>query len=284
MTSVAEPVAARRQASPANAWGQLWLLATKYRALTLEMARREVTDRYSGQLFGVVWLVLHPLVLVSVYVFIFGYVLKIRLGGNGALPFDYTTYLLAGVIPWLAFQEALTKSSTVIVSNANLVKQVIFPIEILPVKGVVSSLATEAILIGLLMVYVLAVHHTLPWTYVLAPVLMAVQGALMIGACYIAAALGVFFRDTKDFVQVFSTIGLYLIPAVYLPEAVPRVFRPLLYVNPLSYLVWCYQDALYFGRFEHPFAWVVLIALSALLLHAGSRVFRTLKTLFGNAL
>lgn len=266
------------------AWRQLWLLGTKYRALTLQMAKREVTDRYTGQVFGVVWMVLHPLVLVLVYVFIFGYVFKVKIGGTRALPFDYTTYLLAGVIPWLGFQDALAKSSTVIIANANLVKQVIFPVEILPVKGVISSLATQAILIVLLAGYMLAVNHVLPWTYALTPLLIVIQAAMMIGVCYIVSAISVFFRDAKDFVQAFSTVGLYLMPVLYLPEFVPGIFRPLLYLNPLSYLIWCYQDALYFGRFEHPIAWVVLIAFSAFVLHQGSHAFRMLKTVFGNML
>ena len=171
-----------------------------------------------------------------------------------------------------------------IIANANLVKQVIFPVEILPVKGVISSLATQPIRIGLLVAYMLAVNHVIPWTYALTPLLFVIQAAMMIGVCYIVSAISVFFRDAKDFVQVFSTVGLYLVPALYLPEFVPGVFRPLLYLNPLSYLIWCYQDVLYFGRFEHPFAWVVLIAFSAIVLHQGAHAFRTLKTIFGNML
>lgn len=278
-----QPIVRSRQTASAAAGGPLWLLATKYRALTLEMAKREVTDRYSGQLFGALWLVLHPVALVFVYVFVFGYVLRVRIAGP-ALPYDYTTYLLAGVIPWIGFQDALTKSSTVIVSNASLVKQVIFPIEILPVKGVLSSLATQAVLMILLAVYVVVRYRALPWTYALAPVLIVLQAAMMIGVSSMVASIAVFFRDTKDFVQVFSTVGLYLMPALYLPESVPQLFRPLLYLNPLSYLVWCYQDAFYFGRFAHPAAWLVLAALSAISLHQGSRVFQRLKTLFGNVL
>ena len=64
-----------------------------------------------------------------------------------------------------------------------------------------------------------------------------------------------YFRDVKDFVQVFCIAGMYLMPVVYLPKMVPGVFRPLLNLNPFSYMVWCYQDACYFGRFEHPWAW-----------------------------
>jgi lipopolysaccharide transport system permease protein len=265
-------------------WRDLWTLVTKHRALTLQLAKREVTDRHAGQVLGLFWMIVHPLTLILVYVVIFRYVFKVSVGGSGAPPFDYTTYLLAGVIPWLGFQDALARSSTVMTANANLVKQVIFPVEILPVKGVIAALATQVILMALLTAYVLAAYRTLPWTYALTPVLLVIQAAMMIGACYGVSAISVCFRDARDAVQAFGTIGLYLIPVLYLPSFVPGPLEPLLYVNPLSYLIWCYQDALYYGRIAHPYAWIVLIVVSVTMLHLGAHVFRTWKTLFGNLL
>jgi lipopolysaccharide transport system permease protein len=131
---------------------------------------------------------------------------------------------------------------------------------------------------------VLAVYRRLPWTYALTPVLLVIQAAMMVGACYVVSAISVCVRDAKDVVQAFGTIGLYLIPVLYLPEFVPGPLQPLLYLNPLSYLIWCYQDALYYGRIAHPYAWVVLILMSLAMFQLGSHVFRRLKTLFGNLL
>lgn len=259
-------------------------LLIRHRQLVVEMARREISERYAGQLFGVFWTIGHPLVLVLVYVFIFGFVFKIKVGGSTAMPLDYTTYLLSGLIPWLAFQDAMSKASTAISSNAPIVKQIVFPIEVLPVKGVLTSLLTETIFLCLLLIYVLISQNSLPWTYALLPLLMVLQALAMIGVSYILSATGVFLRDTKDFVQIFSVVGLYLMPAFYLPEAVPGVFRWFLYVNPFSYLTWCYQDALYFGRFEHPWAWLILFILCLGIFSLGYRYFRKLKILFGNFL
>jgi lipopolysaccharide transport system permease protein len=255
-----------------------------HRRLTLEMAKREIQDRYLGQVFGIAWALGHPLVLMAVYVFIFAFVFKVKIGSTRAWPLDYTTYLLSGLIPWLSFQESMSKGSTVIVGNANLVKQVIFPIEILPVKGVVASLITQVIFLVLLIVYVLVTHYGLPWTYILLPLLVMLQALAMIGVSYILAAIGTYFRDSKDFVQVFSVIGLYLLPIFYLPEAVPELFRPILYLNPFSYLIWCYQDVLYFGQFEHWWAWPILVAMSMGVFVSGYRLFRKLKIMFGNVL
>jgi lipopolysaccharide transport system permease protein len=267
-----------------EAFRELVALLTRHRQLTLEMAKREMTDRYMGQAFGMFWIVGHPLILLLVYLFVFVFVFKIRLGGTFQFPLDYTTYLLSGLIPWLGFQESMSKGTTVILAHANLVKQVIFPIEILPVKGVMTSLLTMSILFAGLIAYVLVSHHSLPWTYSLLPLLMGCQTLAMIGLSYVLSSVGVYFRDLKDFVQVFSVIGVYLIPAFYLPESVPQLLRPLIYLNPFSYMIWCYQDVLYFGRLEHWWAWVPFVGMSLGLFIVGYRVFKKLKTMFGNAL
>jgi lipopolysaccharide transport system permease protein len=267
-----------------QAFSELIILLTRHRQLTLEMAKREITDRFSGQLFGIFWAIGHPLILMLVYVFIFGFVFKVRMGGTTSLPLDYTTYLLSGLIPWLAFSEVMSKASVTIVSNSVLVKQVVFPVETLPVKSVISTLLTLLIFITMLIVYVLLVQNTLPWTYLLLPLLLFLLVLAMIGVSYILSAIGVYFRDIKDFVQVFSVTGVYLMPAFYLPESVPNFFRPLLYLNPFSYMIWCFQDVLYFGRFEHPFAWPIFALLSLGSFVIGYRFFRKLKLMFGNVL
>jgi hypothetical protein len=160
---------------------ELVLLLTRHRELTLHLAKREITDRYLGQVFGSLWAIGHPLVLIGVYVFIFGFVLNLKVGDASRVPFDYTTYLLAGLIPWLSLVESMSKATVAITMNANLVKQIVFPVEVLPVKGVIASLITQAISIALLLIYVLAKYHGLPWTYALLPLLMLFQSLFMIG-------------------------------------------------------------------------------------------------------
>lgn len=267
-----------------QAFTEIVLLFTRHRQLTLEMAKREITDRYLGQIFGAFWALAHPLVFILVYIFIFAFVFKVKIGGTRDLPLDYTVYLLSGLIPWLCIQEAMAKSTTVIVANANLVKQVVFPIEILPVKVVISSVFTQCIFLAMLAVYVLFTYHRLPWTYILLPLLILVEAMGAIGISYILSSVSVYFRDLKDFVTVFVVVGVYLIPAFYLPEFVPAAFRPLLYANPFSYLIWCFQDVLYYGRFEHPWAWGIFFALSLGTFYFGYRIFRKLKLMFGNVL
>jgi lipopolysaccharide transport system permease protein len=256
----------------------------RHRRLTFEMAKREITERYSGQVLGLFWTFGHPIVMMGVYLFMFIVVMRVRIGGTPQMPFDYTTYLLSGLIPWLCFQEALQKSAQAFVNHSHLVKQAVFPIEILPVKGTLACLWTMVVFLGLLTPYVLLRGGGWHWTFLFIPVLVATQTLAMIGASYVFAAIAVYFRDTKDFLQVFCTTAVYFMPIFYLPEQVPSILRPIIYLNPFSYLVWCYQDAIAFGRFEHPYAWVVVFLGSPILFVVGYRFFRKLEPMFGNVL
>jgi len=259
-------------------------LVTVHRELTWEMARREFADRHIGQVFGAYWAIGHPLFLMGVYVFIFAFVLKSKINDAVGLPADYTAYILSGLIPWMAFQEAMSKSCASILDNRSLVKQVVFPIEVLPVKGVLAVFATQLIATGVLLGYLLLSHGRLPWTVSLLPIAFLVQVSAMIGVAYMLAAVSIYFRDMKDLVQVFGLAGTYLMPIFYLPDWVPTALQPLLYLNPFSYMGWCYQDIFYFGRIQHPWAWGSFSLFALVSFYAGHRIFQRLRPSFGSVL
>lgn len=263
---------------------ELFSLVQRHRILAIEMARREIFDRYSGQILGAYWAIGHPIFMIGLYVFIFAVVFKQKIGGSYEMPLSYTAYILAGIIPWMTIQDVMSKSCTVITANASLVKQTIFPLEVLPIKSVLASLLTQLISTLILVLYVLWTQGGLPATYLLLPVLLFLQIGVMLGIAFLFSTIGVFLRDTKDVVQLFATAGMYLLPVFYLPTWVPPLFKPLLYANPFSYVIWCYQDALYFGRFEHPWAWLVFALFSFFGMLMGYRMFRRMKSTFGNML
>lgn len=252
--------------------------------LIWDLAKRETGERYAGQILGRIWPVLHPLMMMSIYVFIFSFVFKVKIGSEHELPLDYTAYILSGLIPWLVFQEVMAKSTGVIVANANLVKQVVFPVEVLPIKSVLSSMLPLAVSLTVLLLYVLFVSGGLPWTYVLLPVVVGLAVVLMLGVAFLLSAVGTYFRDIKDIIQVLTVINMYLMPIFYLPMWVPEIFKPVIYMNPFSPMIWCFQDALYYGQFEHPWAWMIFSAESLLVFILGFLLFRRFKTMFGNVL
>jgi len=259
-------------------------LLGRHRKLMIAMVRRELVLRHVNQVMGSFWLIGHPLFLMALFVFLFGIVFNPKVGGSYELPRDYTVYILSGLVPWLAMVPALTASCNSVVSNASLVKQFVFHLEILPAKDVLTSSVVWVVGIAVITIYTLSEYGTLPWTYVLLPIAAVVHLLAIVGLAFLFSALTVFFRDVQDFVNVFANIGLYIAPVTYLPQWVPPVFRPVLYLNPFSYLIWMYQDVLYFGRIEHPGAWAVSGVGAMLVFAFGYRIFRRLKPSFGNAL
>ena len=255
----------------------------QHRVLTWELAKREITDRYVGQMLGVAWAIGHPLMLVAIYIVIFQYVFKARIGSDEA-PLDYPAFLLSGLLPWLAFQESMSKGASVIVGNSNLVKQVVFPLEVLPVKAVLSSWVTQAIGTGCLIIYVICMTGALPWTFALLPALWVIQMLGMIGVSYFLATIGVYVRDCKDIVQVFCTIGIYLMPIVYAADSAPPILQTALAFNPFSHIGWCYQDACFHGQIMHPWSWILFTFLSCSLFYFGFWWFRKVKVHFGSVL
>lgn len=261
------------------------ILAIKRNAsLAAKLGTRDLAARYKGQLVGVVWVVAHPFLLMLIFLFIFGVVFKQRIGDTYELPRDYTTYILSGLVPWLACVPALTATCNSITGSAPLVKQFHFDTTVLPLRDVISTVYFWGVGLGFLIIYTLVVERSLPWTYALLPVVLVLTFCLLCGIGWLFAAVNVFFRDLKDVITVAVTMLLYILPIVYLPQWTPAVFQGAIKFNPLSYMIWVYQDVLYFGRIEHPTAWIVFAAFSILMLALGHRMFQRFRPYFGNAL
>lgn len=268
-----------------RAIAELVTLVWRERVVTLEMAKRELTAEHSGKALGVIWGVVQPLALLAIYALIYGIVFRVRIESVvGGLPRNYTIYILSGLVPWFAFQFLMVKSASVIVGNAHLVKQVVFDVRLLPVAASLASLASLLLGLGFLGIYTLFVYGTVPVTYLLLPVLVLLQLLAMVGVAYFLAAVGVFIKDVRDVVQLSAIVLIFLLPIVYLPSQVPAAFDPILWLNPFSYMIWCFQDVLYFGSIEHQAAWVIFPAWTLFILAGGYRVFRRMRPFFANVL
>jgi lipopolysaccharide transport system permease protein len=269
--------------SPQNniqALRELIMILKRHQQLIVEMTKREINDRYAGQVFGYFWTFGHPLTLILLYSVVFGCIFQSSVSG----PMNYVVFLLAGLIPWLTFQEVMGKATTLINNNANIVKQVIFPVEVLPIKGVLAAVVTQIVFFGLMVIYILMTGRLPLVTYLLLPIIILVQITCMIGISFILCAVSPYFRDTKDLIQIFVTVSFFAMPMIYSPSALPPIVKYIFYMNPFSYMIWCYQDILFYGRFQHPWAWVIFSATSLFVFVFGYRLFRKLKVMFGNVL
>lgn len=269
--------------SNAAAARELFRILQLYRELLLTLAARDVRDRFAGHMLGPIWAVAHPALLMLVYALVFTFVFPARGLDVDGRPLDLTAYILSGLIPWLYAQEVLTRSPSAITGNASLVKQIVFPVEVLPLKMVLAALPaqlTATILLGLW----LLVSERLEATVLLLPLALTLQVAFMAGCAFGLACLGAFVKDLREVVVVFCTVNLFLQPILYLPGQLPPAVRPLLWVNPFSHLTYIFQDSLYFGAVLHPWSWVVSTVLAGGSLAVGYRLFRVMKPRFGDAL
>lgn len=259
-------------------------LVSAHRRLLSALVQRDLRDRFSGQAFGLFWTLGHPLVVMVLYAFLFAYVFPARYAASAAAgPVDYAPSIFAGLVCWLTAQEVLARSSTVLQSHASLVKQIVFPTELLPLKSALASSAAQLVTLTFAVGYAAYKGTLSPFALTL-PFVVACQLAAMTGVSFLLASLGAYFRDVKDVIQVVLTVGLFAQPVLYNPHAVPTWLAAVFAVNPLSYFVWCYQDALYFGAPAHPAAWIVAPLVAVGILALGLTVFARAKHGFGDVL
>ncbi|HEY9870387.1 MAG TPA: ABC transporter permease [Candidatus Obscuribacterales bacterium] len=217
---------------PVSAMYSLW----ERRELMGILIRRDFLGRYRGSLLGMLWPMINPLGHLLLYTFVFSVILKVRFGGDASTA-NFALYLMAGLLPWSALAEAISRSTTCILEVPNLVKKVVFPLEILPVVPVVSSIMTAAISITLLVItaglYTGKVHATV----LILPFILITQALLMGGMCWFLASLGVYIRDIRHMISLALSVWMFTTPIVYPASAFPPHLQFMLWLNPMAGMV-----------------------------------------------
>ena len=252
--------------------------------LVREMAIRDIKGGHAAHGLGALWVFIQPIVVVTTFMLIFGVVIGTKIAVTTTFPGDYTSYILVGLTPWLLMANALGRATNAFSGNANLVKQVVFPIETLPVASIVACFVIFVPSFTLMLGYKLLVGGGLSWLALLLPLVLVMHALMCVGLTLLLSVTTPFLRDIREFVTMYMAVSMYFTPAIYLPDWVPAMVRPMLYLNPFSYVVWVYQDTLFFGEFRHPFAWGVFAVMAVGLFISGIVVFRRVKPYLGNVL
>ena len=223
---------------------------SRNRQLVAQMTRREIVGRYKGSVFGLTWSFFNPVFMLAIYTFVFSEIFKSRWTGVGAeeSKTQFAVVLFVGMIVLGLFNEVLNRASGLIVSNANYVKKVVFPIELLPVIAVATTLFHSLISLGVLLVAFLAFNGYLNWTLVFVPLVLLPLVILSTGLAWILASLGVFLRDVGQTISIFTTVLMFLSPVFYPVTAVPDRFRPFILANPLTFIIEQAREVLIWGH------------------------------------
>jgi lipopolysaccharide transport system permease protein len=209
---------------------------TRNRKLMASMVKRDILARYRGSFGGSLWTILNPLLLMTTYYFVFGIVLKTKFEGG-----SYLLYFLAGILPWIAFSEAVGRSPSIMLDYRSFVKKLVFPLETLPVNLVIAGAVTEAIGLAIFTLGLLVAHHSVPLSVMWLPVLIAPQLLLTVGICWFLAALGVFLRDLGQILGFILTAWFFLTPICYPESQLHGPMLKILSYNPMFVLVRGYR-------------------------------------------
>jgi lipopolysaccharide transport system permease protein len=208
--------------------------------LTWQFTKRDVLGRYRGSFLGLGWSLVAPLLMLSLYTFVFSTILQARWPGiESESSLLYAINLFAGLIIINFISEVATKASTLIIGHANYVKRVVFPLEILGVSTVLSAAFHSAISIVLLLIFQWIAAGSLSWSILSLPFLWLPLIIASLGLAWLISALGVYVRDTVQVINVAITLLLFLSPVFFPASRYPDGFKPLLSLNPL---VWMIED------------------------------------------
>jgi lipopolysaccharide transport system permease protein len=253
------------------------------RKLIGSMVRRDVLSRYRGSFGGTVWTFLNPLLLMATYFFVFGVVLRTRFG-NDTSRTGFVLYFLAGMLPWLAFSEALGRAPYVILEYRTFVKKIVFPLETLPINLVISGAVTEAIGLVIFTIGLLAVRGAIPASVVWLPLLLIPQILFTAGLAWILAATGVYVRDLGQVTGYLLTLWFFLTPICYPESSLPASAIPILRFNPLLVLVRAYRAVFLENQAPSVRGMIGLWLVGAALAIAGYAWFHRLRKSFADVI
>ena len=220
------------------------------RTLILKLARRETESRFRGSLLGMMWVVIVPLIMLLVYSVVFGSVLKSSWRApqaDSATQFSFPMLLFIGLTLFGILAETINRAPSLITENPSYVKKVSFPLQILPVVALLSTLINAGISLVIFFVFYLFLYGSPPYTVVYLPLVLLPFVILCLGVSYFLASLGVFLRDLKHITGPLTTVLLFLSPVFYSPQNLPESYRQLLYLNPITSVVNQARGVIFWG-------------------------------------
>jgi ABC-type polysaccharide/polyol phosphate export permease len=259
----------------ATFWHRRWLL--KY------FIQRQVTRSYKRSYLGFLWAILGPLVWVFFLTLIFSEVVGLRFREVEEDPnLNFGLFLYCGLLPFLAFSEALNKGINSIKGNAGLVQKVLFPLELLPFTNAIASMIDKFFGLGALLIVLLVFGQELYWTTLLLPFIVVLQIIFVLGLTYIMAVIGTYLPDVAEVMRPIIRGMFFFTPIIWTPERLPERLRWVVDYNPLAYLVNSYRELILLGQLPGAQATLYFTLFSVALFVAAFWLFVRLKPRFAD--
>jgi lipopolysaccharide transport system permease protein len=255
-----------------------WILRSLGRNWDLlsQMVMTDLRGRYVGSSLGLFWSVIHPLVMIIIYTLVFSRVMGARLPGT-VDRYAYSIYLCSGLLPWMAFQELVQRSTTIFPDNAGLVRKVAFPKVVLYGFVTLSSAINFGLAVGVFVLVLGLSGHLLPATALLWLPLVALQLGFALGLGMIMSVLHVFVRDTAQLVSVLLQVWFWMTPIVYVDTILPAWAQRAELLNPLFVFSAAHRSVVLSGTLPTLASTAGLGALTVVTLAAGLALYRRFR-------
>lgn len=267
-------------AGPLSLAASLW----KNRSLISQMTKREVIGRYRGSVMGLAWSFFNPILMLAVYTFVFSEIFKSRWVGVDTGKGGFAILLFVGMIVHGLFAECANRAPSLVMTNSNYVKKVVFPLEILPVITLGSALFHSCISLIVLLVAQFLIMGELHWTALLFPLILVPLIMATLGISWFLASLGVYLRDVGHVITVLTTVLLFLSPVLYPVAALPEAYQPWLKLNPLTYIIEESRSVLLFGNLPQWDSLGIAIIIGAVIASIGFWFFQKTRKGFADVI
>lgn len=244
-----------------------------FKNLVYNMVSRDLKVKYKGSVLGFLWSLLNPLIMLIVYTIAFKYIIRIRVE-------NFPLFFLCAFLPWTFLSLSLSMAVSSIKDNANLVKKVYFPREILPVSVVLSNLVQFLLTLIILIPALLLFKVKLGLPLLFLPLLMVFQIAFTSGLAFFVSSLNVFYSDVRHFLEIFLNIWFWLTPIIYPMTLVPERFQTLYRLNPMVLFVESYRNALLYNKLISFSEIMILFLVGLAFLILGHLVFNSYNPKF----
>lgn len=249
------------------------------------MTKREVVGRYRGSLLGIFWSFFNPVLMLTVYTFVFSVVFKARWGvGGSESRTEFAIVLFAGMIIYSLFSECISRAPSLILNNVNYVKKVVFPLEILPWVALSAALFHMAISTAVLLLFFAAVHLSVNWTILFLPILIAPFALLTVGVAWFLSSVGVYLRDVGQTIGFALTIMLFASPVFYPVSALPQEYQKFLMLNPLTFIIEQTRDIVIWGKLPNFYGLAVYAGIAVAVALLGFAWFQKTRKGFADVL
>ncbi len=248
----------------------------RYRNLIYNTLLQDLKQRYAGSAAGYVWLFIFPIFLfvfyASIYLFIF------RVQPQEMSQGQYIVYIMAGIVPFISFSEALCSGTSSVANKKNVLLNTVYPSEFIPLQATLTSHITALVGLSLLMLANMFFMNQITPLYLLVPVILVAQLMFVTGVTWILSVLNLVLKDIQQILAMVTMVLLIVSPIAYTPEMAPNILKIMIWANPLSYFFQAIQDIFVWGRVTYNF--YIAMGLAIAMFCVGYYFFTKLKSVF----